>query len=75
MIQYLVKWKEWEPEHNSWIFVKDCSNSMKLVMKFENRQTTEKREWSAMIPRSIEEEISRAGLHMISAISLWKICR
>ncbi len=44
MIQYLVKWKKWKFEHNSWVFVKDCSNFMKLVMKFENKQTTEKRE-------------------------------
>jgi hypothetical protein len=37
--QYLMKWLEWELEHNSWVSAKDCSNFMKLIMNFENRQT------------------------------------
>jgi hypothetical protein len=37
--QYLMKWLEWRLEHNSWISKKDMKNSMKLIMKYNNRLT------------------------------------
>jgi hypothetical protein len=39
VVQYLIKWSGWEFEHNSWISEKDMRNSMKLVMKYNNRLT------------------------------------
>jgi hypothetical protein len=35
--QYLVKWLEWESEHNSWVSRKNCENATDLITKFENR--------------------------------------
>jgi hypothetical protein len=37
--QYLMKWLKWKFEHNSWISKKDMKNSMKLIMKYNNRLT------------------------------------
>jgi hypothetical protein len=36
-IQYFVKWKNYNSEHNSWVFEKNCENSLILIVEFESR--------------------------------------
>jgi hypothetical protein len=36
--QYLIKWKDWESEHNTWESEKNCENVKHLIAKFHNRQ-------------------------------------
>jgi hypothetical protein len=45
VVQYLLKWRDWEFEHNFWVSTKDCSNFMNLIMNFETRQSATTRDW------------------------------
>ena len=42
-VEYLVKWKNWDDQHNSWERAENLGNSRKLVREFEDTQSVEAR--------------------------------
>ena len=40
IIQYMIKWLDWELEYNEWRFYIYLNNCLKLVEKYEERQRT-----------------------------------
>ncbi len=39
--QYLIKWREYDNEHNAWYFVDDLKNAVKLVEQYETRHSSQ----------------------------------
>jgi hypothetical protein len=69
IVQYLIKWKSWELEHNFWVSAKDCSNFMNLIMNFENRQSATTRDW--FLNDSVSHDVIMFIFYLAKNITIW----